>query len=615
MKGGVRKLAAAFAALACAAALSLGAGAAAFAAGGEGALGALGVQASDDATWGLESIYAEQAWERVKSDVPATGQQPVCIAVIDTGFYANHPDLAGNVVATWNAAAYDADNPDATPTDVSSPAALANTAYGLNHGTHVAGVLGAVAGNGAGIDGVSYNAKLVLVRVSGDDGSVQSSSLINAFKLIRAHAAEYNIRVANLSIGIPVQAMPEKGDATSGDALLYDEIDAAFDEGIVTVCSAGNKVDGAFEPPFYNYPGDYSTAVSVIGLKRTATGVLDSHVVERDASYSNYNMPGTTSTTGTKNISAPGTKIRSATGESGYGYLTGTSQAAAFVSGTLALVFTANPSFTAEQAVNRIYETATDLGDAGWDEQTGWGEVNALRAVDPDADLSGSGEGSGADGGTSGADASGDGGTSSGGSDSDSSGDASGESQGKISIENASITLSASSFVYSGKAIRPAVKVVSGGKTLNAGSDYAVGYLDNVDAGTGRVVVSGTGAFTGAAETSFTIAKAAQHPKVTKATRTAKYAKVKKKAVSVGKILTVKGAVGKVTFKMASVSTKAMSAKVAKRKLALNSKTGKLTVKKGCKKGAYKLKVKVSAAGDANHKSFAKGVAVSLRVK
>ena len=114
-------------------------------------------------------------------------------------------------------------------------------------------------------------------------------------------------------------------------------------------------------------------------------------------------------------------------------------------------------------------------------------------------------------------------------------------------------------------------------------------------------------------EASFTIAKAKKTNPMNAKTKTVtfKYAKVKKKTQSVkaAKAFTVKKAKGKVTYKVAKYVTKAAKGEV---KVASN---GKVTVKKGTKKGVYKLKVKVTAAGDANYKAKSKTVTLKVRVK
>ena len=104
------------------------------------------------------------------------------------------------------------------------------------------------------------------------------------------------------------------------------------------------------------------------------------------------------------------------------------------------------------------------------------------------------------------------------------------------------------------------------------------------------------------------LAKKANTMTVKAAAKTLKVKTLKKKALTVAPI-TVKNAKGKVTYKLVSGNAK------SKKALKLNTKTGKITVKKGTKKGKYSLKVKVSAAGTVAYKAASKTVTVNVRVK
>lgn len=323
--------------------------------------------------WGLKSIYAYgnntssdsgNAWDQV------TTGKAVTVAVIDEGFQADHPDLKDNVVEVYNAAN------STNRKDVSEVS-------GQNgHGTHVAGIVSAVANNGIGVAGVSYNAKLLLIKGMSPSGGFSSSNLAAGMDYARSKKDSYNLRVINMCIGGGTTST-----STWKDDVLIKAIDNATDEGIVVVCSAGNSfTDGngkTWTPPYIDYPADYKNVVSVINLKENGS---DPHNVSRN-STSNYNAPSTTESsmnTG-KNISAPGTNIYSTYPtsymSSGYGNNTGTSMAAPHVAGVLALMFAKDSSLTASEATSLLYSTATDIGDNGWDAETGYGEVNAYRAV------------------------------------------------------------------------------------------------------------------------------------------------------------------------------------------------------------------------------------------
>ena len=286
--------------------------------------------------WALASIHATSAWDYV------TTSGAVTIAALDSGVDVTHPDLAPNIVAPYNAAK--------GTDDVSGTS---------SHGTMVAGVLAGVADNGQGIAGVSYNAQVMPIKVNSDDGLAYTTALVAAYDYILNHADEYNVRVVNISLGA-------KGDPREySDSAFLAKIDEARAAGIVTVAAAGN---GA--APFDCFPGDYANVVSVMNLTQVAGGV-------DLAGDSNHNAPGETD----KDICAPGTSILTTTPGGGYATSSGTSMAAPHVSAALALMFAANPSLTADEAVEILYATATGLGPAGWDERYGHGELNVLEAV------------------------------------------------------------------------------------------------------------------------------------------------------------------------------------------------------------------------------------------
>ena len=188
---------------------------------------------------------------------------------------------------------------------------------------------------------------------------------MRGFDYLITHKDQYNIRVANMSIGVKLDSLPK-------DDAILNKVDEAYGAGIVTVASAGNKTRNAI-PPYINYPSDYETIVSVINLCNTNSDDPKS-VVIRDTS--NFNAPGETG----KNISAPGTDIYS-TFIDGYGEMSGTSMAAPHVASVVGLMFTVNPMLSASQAKSLLHNSARDIGDEGWDTTYGYGEVNAFTAV------------------------------------------------------------------------------------------------------------------------------------------------------------------------------------------------------------------------------------------
>ncbi len=159
---------------------------------------------------------------------------------------------------------------------------------------------------------------------------------------------------------------------------------------------------------------------------------------------------------------------------------------------------------------------------------------------------------------------------------------------------------------YTGKAITQTITIKDGSVTLKNGTDYTVAYKNNTKVGTATVVITGKGEYMGTKSVIFKITKAA-NPLTLKAKKpTVKFSTVKKKnqTIALEKWATVSKAQGKVTFKKSSGNKKITV-----------SKAGKITVKKGLKKGTYKVKIKVTAAGNASYKAKSKTVTVTIKVK
>ena len=198
------------------------------------------------------------------------------------------------------------------------------------------------------------------------------------------------------------------------------------------------------------------------------------------------------------------------------------------------------------------------------------------------------------------------------------------------------ISLEGTSFTYTGNAIEPKVIVASSGEALSE-DQYTVEYSNNVNAGTANVKVTLKGdyyegstnlTFTitkpedsgnnnprsgGPAPTSETTGKMANPMTVKGKTVTLRYSKLQKKAQGIksAKAITISDAKGKITYKLAGVTKKKF-----RKFFKVNAQTGKITVKKGLKKGIYKVKVKVKAEGDNDYlASDEKTVTIKVKVK
>jgi thermitase len=152
----------------------------------------------------------QKAWD-IQTDCSS-----VIVAVVDTGVDYTHEDLVGNI---WSSPSY----PNGGYDFVKST----NTPKGLDgHGTHVAGVIGAVGNNGKGIAGVCWKAKIMSVRVLDDTGAGFTADVVSGINFAVANGA----KVINMSLGI-----------TSYDQSLADAITSASQAGVVMAVAAGNS--------------------------------------------------------------------------------------------------------------------------------------------------------------------------------------------------------------------------------------------------------------------------------------------------------------------------------------------------------------------------------------
>ena len=186
-----------------------------------------------------------------------------------------------------------------------------------------------------------------------------------------------------------------------------------------------------------------------------------------------------------------------------------------------------------------------------------------------------------------------------------------------VDIGQSKVALSKSAFTYNGKVQKPSIKTIKGLK-LKAGTDYTATWSNASSRNTGKytVTIKGTGRYTGTTDAVYTINKANNPITVKAKTKEVriKYKKLKNKTrkFAVSKALTVSRAQGRLSYKLVSAKK---GGKNFRKKISVNAKTGKITVKKGLKKGTYKVKVKVRAAGNANYKASAwKTVKFKVRV-
>ncbi|UCH73983.1 MAG: S8 family serine peptidase [Rhodospirillales bacterium] len=278
------------------------------------------------------------------------------VAVIDTGIDATHTELDANI------------SPDSIDIVRGDPMTDES-----GHGTHIAGIIAAER-NGVANHGVAYDATILAIRadtrisdpaVCGGSGacSVFFDSDITA---ALDYAASKSANVINMSLGGP---SPLNG---ATEQALIDAMAA----GAVVVAATGN--DGAAQPA---YPAAYAgDAVVNAAGRMVAVGAVDDTGAR--AAFSNRCGSAMAFC-----LTAPGVDIISDQPGDNLEIASGTSQAAAFVSGAAGLLAGTWPTLTADQIVSILLITATDLGDAGVDAVYGHGLLNLDAAVAPLGDL------------------------------------------------------------------------------------------------------------------------------------------------------------------------------------------------------------------------------------
>lgn len=171
------------------------------------------------------------------------------------------------------------------------------------------------------------------------------------------------------------------------------------------------------------------------------------------------------------------------------------------------------------------------------------------------------------------------------------------------------VEVNPSAYVYTGNPVTPGITVRYGTTDLINGTDYDIIYNTNrTYAGTHSLLIKLKGNFTGFKTVNFKINKAANTiTTAAKKAGTVKRSKLRRKAqtVAISKLATIRNAQGRLTYAKVSGS----------KKLSINKSTGKVTVKKKTKKGKYKMKIKVTAAGNTNYHAASRYVTVTVKVK
>lgn len=296
-------------------------------------------------TYGSNSSPANQfgsgaaaAWAANK-----TGSSSVVVGIIDEGVQINHADLAANIWKNPREIAGNRmdDDGNGLVDDVNGWdfAGNNNSVYdgtADDHGTHVAGTIGAVGGNGAGVAGVCWNVKMIPVKFLGSTGGTTANA-IKAVDYLTDLKTRHNLNLV---------ASNNSWGGGGFSQLLSDAIGRANSAGILFIAAAGNASSN--NDAVANYPSNYSQPNIIAVAAITSTSAL--------ASYSNF---GATQV----DIGAPGSGIWSTVpgrkNASSYASYDGTSMATPHVTGACALYASINPGASAEQIRTAILNSAT----------------------------------------------------------------------------------------------------------------------------------------------------------------------------------------------------------------------------------------------------------------
>ncbi|MBU0731426.1 S8 family serine peptidase [Patescibacteria group bacterium] len=304
-------------------------------------------------------VDAPQAWGE------ETGKASVVVAVIDTGADMNHPDLVNNFWVNSGEIPnnhIDDDN-NGYVDDVNgwnfldnnnnlNPVPDGGDDAGVSHGTHVAGIIGAVGNNSIGVTGLSWNVSIMVIKVLDDEGVGNTYDIAQGINYAKNNGAD----IINLSFG-----------AYGEDTLEKNAIEAAQHAGLITIAALGNDSINVNNLPIY--PACYNKVL----------GVTSTNSNDNASWFTNYGSD-------CADVAAPGSAIYStlfynaiSPFDEEYGYMSGTSMATPVVAGIAALLKADIPSENEADIIDAIRSSTDDVGLAV---NMGTGRVNAKSALD-----------------------------------------------------------------------------------------------------------------------------------------------------------------------------------------------------------------------------------------
>jgi serine protease len=323
--------------------------------------------------WYQAAVRLPDAWEITTGAEPLRGE--VTVAVVDTGVFLQHEDLREKWLPGFDfirdpQIANDGDGIDPNPDDPGDSPILGRSSW---HGTHVAGIVGAMAENGLGIAGTSWGVRILPLRALGIGGGTAYDTL---------QAVRYAAGLPNDSGRVPDQPA-QIINLSLGGAVYSTQEEQLFRElrqlGIFVVAAAGNTAGAVL------YPAAYDSVIAVGATDARNQRAYYSNVgpaldlmAPGGDKRSDFNLDGFPD-----GILSTTVDDRSGVRRSSYDFGEGTSMAAPIVSGILALALSLDSRFSPDQFLEALRSgiLTQDLGLPGWDPDTGWGLIDAARLL------------------------------------------------------------------------------------------------------------------------------------------------------------------------------------------------------------------------------------------
>ncbi len=290
--------------------------------------------------WGLQQVGAQAAWART------VGDRGVTVAIVDDGIALDHPDLKANLWVNPDEIAGNGvdDDGDGLIDDIhganfvgapSGDPSAVDEGDAPYHGSHVAGIVGAVGDNRVGVTGVNWKVSLMAVRALGPQGG-RSDDLARAID----YSVDHGARVINASWG----------GAGASQALLK-AIERAEKRGVLFVAAAGNE-----RTPRPDFPAG-------------ADGVISVGATTPDDVLAGFSSRGAL-------VAAPGVGVLSTTSPGQYQRRDGTSMASAHVAGVAALLWAAFPDATVPQVRKALLDSGKEVSGVEY------GRIDAAKALE-----------------------------------------------------------------------------------------------------------------------------------------------------------------------------------------------------------------------------------------